>query len=566
MSIFKTKTTFISALLTGFIVISLSAGLKAQSSSKELYYDASKEKVLGNYDKAIELYSKYLEKNPEDAAALYELGSIYFEQNRLDEALEKVGKAVSINPENKWFKTLLVQVYQEQKDFRSAGKIIKKMIEENPDNIENYQDYALNFIYQGEYKEAVDVYDQIEEKIGITEQISVQKQKLYLLMGKYKDAVEELEALVDAYPEEVKFLEMLAEMYITEEEWDKALETYERILEVDPENPYINISLSDYYRKKGDDEKALEYLEAGFANPLLDIDAKIQILLAYYTVNEIYNEMKEEAFKLAGILVETHPDEPKAHSIYADLLYQDNRYEEARSSFRKVLSLDSSKYLVWEQLLFVESELSDFKAMADESGRAIDLFPQQPLLYLFSGVSNYQLRNFELAEKHLSTGVEFVVGNDNMKAQFYSYLGDTYNELDDFERSDESYEKSLKYDPENSIVLNNYAYYLSLRGENLDKAEQLAEKAVELDPENGANQDTYGWVLYKMGKYEEAEKWIGKAIENRESSAVVLEHYGDVLYKLGDKKGAVKYWEKAIDKGQGSEFLEKKVRDKKLYE
>ena len=480
--------------------------------------------------------------------------------------MEKVGKAVTIDPSNEWYKTLLVQIYQEQKDYRSAEKIIKRMIEDDPNDYEHRQDLALNYIYQGEYKDAIEVYDDIEERIGVNEQISIQKQKLYLLLGKGNDAIEEIRKLTEAFPEEVRFLEMLADMYVPEEKWDEALETYEKILEVDPDNPYINISLSDYYRKKGNEEKSLEYLKAGFSNPALDIDSKVQILLAYYSVNEIYNELKDEAFSLAEILVNTHPDDPKAHSIYADLLYQDNRFEDARESFRKVISLDSSKYLVWEQLLFVESELGDFEAMANESTRAIDLFPQQPLLYLFSGVANFQLENYKLAAEHLETGVNFVVGNDQMKAQFYSYLGDAYNELEDFEKSYKSYDKSLELDPDNSIVLNNYAYYLSLRDQDLEKAEEMAGKAIELDPDNGANQDTYGWVLYKMGRYEEAKEWIGKAVENRETSAVVLEHYGDVLYKLGDKKEAVKYWEKAIKKGEGSEFLERKVRDKKLYE
>jgi len=116
-------------------------------------------------------------------------------------------------------------------------------------------------------------------------------------------------------------------------------------------------------------------------------------------------------------------------------------------------------------------------------------------------------------------------------------------------------------------VLNNYAYYLSLRNEKLDKAELMSRKAVELDPGNGSNMDTYGWVLYKEGKYEDAKEWIGKAMENGEdTSAVVLEHYGDVMWQLGDKKEAQKYWEKAQKAGKGSEFLEKKVRDKMLYE
>jgi len=552
---------FLAGLLAAGPVPSLSA-----QDAKELFYDASKQKILGNYDKAIELFNQYLDKEPEDAAALYELGSIYFKKNRLDEALEKVGKAVTVDPSNEWYKTLLVQIYQEQKDYRSAEKIIEHMIEDDPDDYEHYQDLALNYIYQGEYKEAIEVYDEIEGRIGINEQISIQKQKLYLLLGKGDKAIEEIESLTEAFPDEVRFLEMLAEMYVTDEKWDEALESYEKILEADPDNPYINISLSDYYRKTGNKEKSFEHLKAGFSNPSLDIDAKVQILLAYYSVNEIYNELKDEAFALAEILVDTHAEDPKAHSIYADLLYQADRFEEARESFRKVISIDSSKYLVWEQLLFVESELGEFKAMANESSRAIELFPQQPLLYLFSGVANFQLKNYELASEHLETGVNFVIGNDQMKAQFYSYLGDAYNELEDFDKSDESYDKSLELDPDNSIVLNNYAYYLSLRNQNLEKAGEMAGRAIELDPDNGANQDTYGWVLYKMGRYEEAKKWIGKAVENRDASAVVLEHYGDVLYKLGDKREAVKYWEKAIKKGEGSEFLEKKIRDKKIYE
>ncbi len=150
-----------------------------------------------------------------------------------------------------------------------------------------------------------------------------------------------------------------------------------------------------------------------------------------------------------------------------------------------------------------------------------------------------------------------MVGNDKMLAQFYSYLGDTYFQLKDNEHSDEAYEKALKIEPSNALVLNNYAYYLSLRNINLEKAEQMAKKAVELDPGNGSNQDTYGWVLFKLGRYEEAKEWIEKAIQTGEESAVVLEHYGDVLWKLGNKKDAVKYWEKAGKAGEGSEFLAK---------
>jgi Tfp pilus assembly protein PilF len=120
---------------------------------------------------------------------------------------------------------------------------------------------------------------------------------------------------------------------------------------------------------------------------------------------------------------------------------------------------------------------------------------------------------------------------------------------------------------DNAYVLNNYAYYLSLEGNELDKAEKMAKRAVTLDPENDSFQDTYGWVLFKQKKYKEAAEWILKAVQTKgEPSAEVLEHYGDVLYNLGDTSGALDYWIKAKQKGPGSELLDKKINEKKYYQ
>ena len=98
-----------------------------------------------------------------------------------------------------------------------------------------------------------------------------------------------------------------------------------------------------------------------------------------------------------------------------------------------------------------------------------------------------------------------------------------------------AYDKSIQLKDDNAFVLNNYAYYLSLSGSELEKAEKMSKKAVTIDPQNSSFQDTYGWVLFKQGKYKDAGEWILKALQNKEnSSSEVLEHYGDVLYKLGD--------------------------------
>lgn len=536
------------------------------SKNREVYYNATSQKILGRLDKAATLFEQCLQLDPGDAASMYQLAYIYFSQGNVEKALPLAEKAVKTDPGNEFYQILLVQLYQSTARYQDAGKVLEGLSAKYPGDPGYYQEMAMNSLYMGDYKSALKYFNTIEEKIGVLEEISVQKEKIYLMTGKVDKAIAEIRKLIDSDPYETRYLEMLAELYMSNNMTELALETYNKILEMDPGNPYINISLADYYRKQGDQQKSFEYLKQGFGNPNLDIDTKIQILLAYYTINELYDTYKADAFTLAEMLIKAHPDNPKSYSIYGDLLMQDKRYGEARDVFRKVIAIDSSKYLVWEQLLFAESSLNDHQALAGESTRALQLFPQQPLLYLFAGAASFQLKEYEKAASYFRSGTSFVVGNDKLLAQFYAYLGDTYFQLGRVEASDQAYQKVLVIDPDNSVVLNNYAYYLSLRGIELDKALEMARRAVELDPENGANQDTYGWVLFKLGRYEESKEWIGKAVENREASAAVLEHYGDVLYKLGNDKEALKYWEKALKAGKGSDNLERKVSDKTYYE
>ncbi len=150
---------------------------------------------------------------------------------------------------------------------------------------------------------------------------------------------------------------------------------------------------------------------------------------------------------------------------------------------------------------------------------------------------------------------------------FYSRLGDTYHELKNHAESDKYYEKALALDPKNAFVLNNYSYYLSLRKENLEKAEKMSKLSNDLMPNQSSFLDTYAWVLYQMGRYEEAKVWIEKAIANSGSTnGVILEHYGDILFRLNKTQEAQEQWKKAKEAGGGSDFLDKKIADKKLYE
>ena len=149
----------------------------------------------------------------------------------------------------------------------------------------------------------------------------------------------------------------------------------------------------------------------------------------------------------------------------------------------------------------------------------------------------------------------------------YSSLGDCYHELKNYNSSDTAYEKSLSYNPDNAYSLNNYAYYLSLRGEQLDKAAQMSAHSNELQPNTASFEDTYAWILFKQKKYTDAKIWIEKAIlHDKTNSAVQLEHYGDIMFYLGDTNAAVQNWKKARSYGEQSPVLDRKINEKKYIE
>jgi tetratricopeptide (TPR) repeat protein len=538
-----------------------------QTGNTSLLIEAKKQEITENTKKAEELYRQYTEKYPLDPVGWFELSNILANRKNLDEALKDAEKALSLDPSNIWYQQYLAELYRQQGAYKQSIDLYEKIIAGHPEDLDNYYQLAALYLMAEKYTEAISVYDKIEHKSGISEDISVQKEKIWLHLNETKKAQEEIEKLVGSDPQNTKYLSILAEFFMSNDMPVKAEEIYKKIQEIDPGNPYIHMSLADYYRKTGNKEKAFEELKLGFANPNLDVDTKVNILLSFYTVNQLYSDFKDQAITLAKTLADTHPNEPKAHSIYGDLLMQDKQYEASRDEFMKVITLDSSKYVVWEQVLRLDLQLEKYEHLLAFSKRTSELFPEQPLPYLFSGMADYQMKDFEDAVKVFHRGVKFVVENDDLLSQFYMYLGDCYHALKNPEESDKAYDKAIQAKEDNSYALNNYSYYLSLRNKDLEKAEKMARKAVTLEPTNSSFEDTYGWVLYKLGRYDEARTWIGKALEDKQGvSAEVLEHYGDVLFRLGETDKALEYWINAKNKGKGSDFLDKKITDKKMYE
>ncbi len=523
-------------------------------------------KETGNLQEALEYFEKALDINPDDPAANYETARVLTALGRSDEALVEASKATTTVPDNIWYKAYFAKVSRINENYDDYVKAYEELVEENPYDLNFLYELAFAYQFTGDYKNAIVAYGKIEDVVGVNERITTQKTDFYVKLGEPEKGIPEYEKLIATNPDDPRYYALMAEYCAKNKLDEKAIWAYGKIVEIDPDDPYVHISLADYYDKKGEKEKSYNELKQGLSNPALDLSTKINLLVGYYR-GELTEEQKRQALELSEILLEVHDGDPMASTFYASMLYENGEYESARPLFRDIVKSGKANYVAWEQLLFCDLYLEDYQMLADDSEECIDYFPNYPLPYFFAGVGNYQIKDFVKAKAFLESGKEFVVNNNALLEQFYSTLGDTYNELENYDASYVAYDKVLKLNPENSVVLNNYSYYLSLRNENLDKAKQMAGKSVSIDPYNSNNLDTYAWVLYKLEDYKEALEWIEKAYNNSGStSGVVLEHYGDILFKLGKKKKALVFWEQAREKKDYSEFLDEKIKDKKLYE
>lgn len=536
--------------------------------ASDLLIDAMGNKLIGNTLQAKDGLEQCLKKYPDYAPALYELARIYFDESDYVQAAALGSNAAKLEPQNKWYKLLLADIYGKTNSISDLLPVCKALADLEPDNPDFQLQLANAYLMDDDGSKAIKTYDRIEEIMGVTEEVSLQKERIYLLMNKPEKAQEELEKLAQANPDQKgRYHSMIAEMYMQLNQADKAARYYEMVAAESPDDPYIHISLSDYYRKRGLKDKAMDELKTGFENPTLDIDTKVRILLSYFQSPDVYEQYKDRLTELSEILVKVHPDDPKSYSLHGDFLSAMENYSQARDAYRKVISIDSSKFAIWQGLLNCELQLKDYHAVVEESYRAMDLFPMLPLPYYFGGVGLYLNKQYPESVAMLEKGLKLLSGNTEIQAQFYSALGDACNGAKQYAKSDDYYEKALKINDQNSYLLNNYAYYLSLRGENLDKALVLAEKAVKLEPQNPANIDTFGWVLYKKGDYQKAREYVEKAISLQKGpDADLIEHLGDIYFRLGNTQQAVEQWQKALNLNQGSDGLKQKIREKKLDE
>lgn len=535
--------------------------------SETIFIEGMKFMMLEDYPKAFEQFQRAYSINPNNAALNYKLAETIMRLGRSNEALTFAQAAVNLDKTNPYYYELLAKLYSSQQRYNDAIQTLTKLTKDVPNTEQYLFNLAELYLTMNRFDEALKTYDRIEKQYGFIEELAFKKQQIYLRQNNLEKALKEGEHLISNDPNEIRYTLAQAEMLANNKKTDEAIALVNKALKADQNNPHAHLLLADLYRQKGNPAESEKQLKLAFNFPGLDIDTKVKILLEY--IRQLpaapNPQLQATALELADLTLKAHPTEAKAYAVAGDIQALTKKRVEARNNYLKAIKLDNSHFKIWQQIIFIDAELMQSDSLLTHTEKALELFPNQAMVWFYNGVAHTLLKNPGKGVKSLEYGKKLAADNPELQTQFNMQLGDSYQSLKDYTKSDAAYESVLVTDPSNAHVLNNYSYYLSLRNQNLTKAKAMAEKLVKANPKDATYLDTYAWVLYKLKDYAGAKKYLEEAIALKKD-ADILEHYGDVLYQLGDKEQAVQQWQKAKQAGKGSEFLDKKIKDKKLYE
>ena len=559
------------------------AALSPEQQRKFDYFfmEAVKLKERGSLDEAFEVYNHCLEINPTSAVTLFELSKYYMYLQQYDRGEDALVKAVALEPSNYWYKNTLAIYYQNKGETEKAIDVMEGMVERFPSRLEPLMALVDLYTRSQDYAKAIHTLNRLEKLDGKSEQISMQKFRMYLLTDNMEQAFLEIENLAKEYPYDMRYLTILGDVYLDNGKADEAYETYEKVLAKEPGYAPVMLSLLAYYERTGKDSLYRAQLDTVLMNEQVGTDTKMNIMRQLIMRSEQTDKDSTRIMKLfKGILSQEQPT-AELPMLAAQYYLTKKMDKEAVPVLHQVLEIDPENTPARLQLLSFALTGKDFKEAVRICKPGMEYTPEVLEYYYYGGLSYYELKEGLKALELFRKGTRQITDQTDKEiaSDLYAIMGDLYHSQNQKELSYAAYDSSLVYKDDNIGALNNYAYFLSKDRVNLDKAEEMSYKTVKAEPKNSTYLDTYAWILFQKGKYAEARIYIDQAIQNDGGKgSVVVEHGGDIYYLAGDKEKAVELWKQAekiakeadgedADKRSEEEMklLQKKITHKKYF-
>lgn len=537
---------------------------------KSYFHDAIGEKMIGHYDRAIELFEACLTLDQNSSAVHFALSDLYEIQGNKTKAISYAEKAYNLDKTNKWYALRLADLYYAIGDYQKSAEFFELGIDENEQNLDLKFKYAESLIYSNQYLKAIVVMDAIEVETGKIPALSLTKHDMYLALGEKEKAEAELNSLIADNPSNIENRIIVGEYFLKTDQLEKAQKMAEETIRIDSDNGAAYIILAEVYLRLGKLETGFQNLKIAFQKDDVTLERKVELLRglaphAFEISNPNAKIIETNVEELFILIYDPVSPYVLLHSSYATFLLSQGKKTEALEKLKLICELKGSDYNSWQQLLNTEYELNAYHEMFLDGQKAVELFPSQPMLYLLTGIGAYESGKFTDAEEYLFLGKDLVVHDNELAAEFYYHLGKVSCLQKNYSEGYAYFEQSKTIFPQGAKVYGAKAKFL-FEERKIAEAESEIKSGLSLDPNNAVILHIQGLIYLSEKNYPSAVKTLEKAALNDFKNGIILESFGDALFLNGEKEKAIEIWLEAEKNGNNSTLLKRKIADKMYYE
>lgn len=516
-----------------------------------LYFEALSKRLQNKNDEAFMLVNEALRIDSLSAPAHFFRGNCYGEMEKQREACRDYILAFERDTTNMTYGMALGELLADNGVFTSntsygAIQVFESMQRQHPTKSEPCYSLAQLYLTTKQPQKCLDMLNVIEELDGLNPNITMHKFNILKEMGRTDDAFNEFDKIIKRYPYDLTYRIRLGDLQMQSGMIHEAKKTYDEAARIDPDNAYLWIAQSNYYSITGNQGAADTLVQAALVNVNLDVETKIKILTEYLksSLEKVAKEKEAAndttAIELAGVdelfqlVAKQHPTAPEIYNLHADYLSAIGRDSLATEQMRYAVDLNPSDKENWSKYLGLASRSASEPELIALADYAISLYPNLTDAYMVKAFAFMRIEKTDSVIITYREALETIEAKEvNRISQIWGYLGDIYHSTGDTLATYDCYEKALKYNERNHMVLNNYAYFLATDPVRCDlgKAERMAAKVVQMYPNNDTYLDTYAWVLYLQGQYQLAKFYQTKAMEKAGDAASddLKEHYEAIL-------------------------------------
>jgi predicted Zn-dependent protease len=416
--------------------------------NEQLLIEAIQLKNQAKFEEALEKTDQLIRLEPENSVAFFERSRIMVLMKNDVEAIRSANEAYSLESNNYWIADHLASLYIDNSNFENASEIYSSMASLNPRDEDVHYKAAYCYLKSGNTNKALGILNNLENQMGIKEEISQKKFDIYIGIEKPKKAIKELEKLINRYPENTQFIYNLASYLMQTGDKDKADEWFKKILDIDPEHKSAQLALQLNDSKAGSDISYLYSIRGLIENRSIPLDNKILELIPYVEKNaNLQDEALDQILlELVRLLEKVHPAEAKVYALKGDILINTAAIDQAKEAYIQSLNFDRSVYSVWANLMYACFYLEDAEKLAAYAEQAIDFFPNQPLSYYYFGKSHWMRGQQDNAIKWMKEGLVISGRNNTIRYDIQNDLIQLYIQLNTLENAQKILDK-LSQDP-----------------------------------------------------------------------------------------------------------------------